>query len=120
MVVLIGALVVMLTMMSSVSERTREIGIYRAIGYRRSHVFEIILTEAVIVGLAGGVLGYLLGMVTAQAVGPGLANMRISIPWNPLLGGVVVLAAVAFGVTASIYPAVQASRMDPAEALRFI
>ncbi|KKM11274.1 ABC transporter permease [Clostridiales bacterium PH28_bin88] len=119
-IVLIGALVVMLTMMSSVTERTREIGIYRAMGYRRSHVFEIVLTEAVIVGLVGGVLGYLLGMLAAQALGPGIAQMKISIPWNPLLGGVVVIAATGLGVLASAYPATQAAKLDPAEALRFI
>ncbi|GAW93755.1 ABC transporter permease [Calderihabitans maritimus] len=119
-VVLIGMLVVMVTMMSSVSERTREIGIFRAMGYRKSHIFEIVLTEAMIVGLLGGVSGYLLGILSARSLAPAIAQMQVQIPWNLLAGGVIILAAAALGVLASLYPALKAAKLDPAEALRFI
>ncbi|MDI3281526.1 MAG: ABC transporter permease, partial [Bacillota bacterium] len=58
-VVLVGALMTAVTMISSVNERTREIGILRAIGYRKVHVMRLILVEAVAIGAAGGALGYL-------------------------------------------------------------
>lgn len=119
-VLLAGALVIFLTMLSSVNERTLEIGIFRALGYRRSHVFEIVLTEAVAVSLVGGGLGYLAGMLAARWLGPGIAQMQLSITWNPLVAGLAVLAAVLVGVLASAYPAARAAGLDPAEALRFI
>ncbi|WP_366923599.1 FtsX-like permease family protein [Metallumcola ferriviriculae] len=119
-VVLIGALVVMLTMMSSVSERTAEIGIYRAMGFRKSNIFEIILTEAGVIGIVGGVLGYVVGILAAKLLAPGIAQMQISIPWNPLIGVTVVLIATAVGILASAYPAIQAAKLDPVEALQYI
>ena len=61
-VALVGALVVLVTMMGSVRERTAEIGIFRAIGFRSNHVMKIILLEAGIVSVLAGVLGYLLGL----------------------------------------------------------
>ncbi len=117
---LIGFLVVMLTMLSSVTERTREIGIYRAIGYRRSHIYEIVLTEATLVGLLGGLLGYAGGTLAARLAGPGIAGMAINIPWNPWLGAIVIIGGVLVALAASAYPSRQAANLDPAEALRFI
>ncbi len=119
-VLLIGALVVMLTMMSSVSERTSEIGVYRAMGFRRSNIFEIILTEAGIIGLVGGLLGYIVGILLAKTLAPTIAQMAITIPWNPLMGVTVVFVATVVGLLSSAYPAVQAAKLDPAEALRHI
>ena len=119
-VLLIGSLVVMLTMMSSVSERTSEIGVYRAMGFRRSNIFEIILTEAGIIGLVGGVLGYIIGILLAKTLAPTIAQMAITIPWNPLIGVTVVFVATVVGLLSSAYPAVQAAKLDPAEALRHI
>ncbi|MEW6663369.1 MAG: ABC transporter permease [Bacillota bacterium] len=119
-VVVIGSLMVLLTMLASVKERTKEIGVFRAIGYRKSHIFEIILTEAILLGLAGGILGYLLGMAAAQVLGPVLAQGPVTIPWQPLAGGITVIGATGLAVAASLYPAAQAANLDPAEALRFI
>ncbi len=119
-VVLIGALVVMLTMMSSVSERTAEIGIYRAMGFRKSNIFEIILTEAGVIGLGGGILGYVLGILAAKALAPAIAQMQINIEWDPLIGVTVVFIATIVGLLASAYPAAQAARLDPVEALQYI
>jgi putative ABC transport system permease protein len=117
---LIGSLIVMTTMMSSVNERTREIGIFRAIGFRKSHVMRIILLEAGIVSGLSGVIGYLAGMGAAIVVAPFMDSMKLAISWNPLMGIAVVILAVLTGVLASIYPATRASKLDPAEALRFI
>lgn len=116
----IGALVVFLTMTSSVNERTREIGIFRAIGFRKSHVMIIIFLEGIIISLLAGIIGYLLGMLAAFVVGPIIAQMEINITWNWVLGFEAIAIAMLVGISASILPARQAAKLDPAEALRFI
>lgn len=120
LVTLIGSVLIMLTMLSAVSERVSEIGIYRAMGYRRSNILEIILTEAAVIGLIGGALGYVLGISSSRLLAPIVAEMQISISWNPLVGVTVILFAVIIGILASVYPAVKASQIDPVEAFRFI
>lgn len=117
-VLLIGALVVFVTMMGAVNERTREIGILRAIGFRRGHVVGLILIEAVAVSLLAGMLGYLAGMGTTRTLLPFLAQEHMQLVWNPWLAGGALLLAGAVGAVASLYPALHASRLDPTEALR--
>lgn len=119
-VLLIGALVVFVTMMGSVNERTREIGIFRALGFRRSHVVGLILMEAVGVSLLAGILGFLSGMGATRLLLPWLAQSHPHLVWSPALAGGSVLLAIAVGAAASFYPALHASRMDPTEALRSI
>ncbi|WP_305046579.1 ABC transporter permease [Geoalkalibacter sp.] len=117
-VVFIGALVVFVTMMGSVNERTREIGIFRALGFRRGHVVGLILFEAFVVSLVAGILGYLSGIGATQALLPFLATEHPHFEWSALLMGGSILLAVVVGALASLYPALHASRMDPTEALR--
>lgn len=129
-VVVIGALVVFVTMMGSVNERTREIGIFRALGFRRSHVMRLILLESSVVSLLAGVLGYLVGMGTTMLVLPLLAGSEgmvhgaghgaesSALAFDPLLAVAAVVLALVVGALASFYPALHASRMDPTEALR--
>ena len=117
-VVIIGALLVFVTMMGAISERTREIGIFRAIGYRRRHVLHLVLVEAAIVSALGGVLGYLTGVAATLAALPLLEGGEASWQWNPTLAVVSVVAAVLVGLIASLQPALRASRLEPSEALR--
>jgi len=117
-VLLIGALVVFVTMMGSVNERTREIGIFRALGFRRGHVVGLILTEAASVSLLSGVLGYLAGIGATRLLLPFLTEEHPHLVLDPLLAGGAVLLAVVVGTLASFYPALHASRMEPTEALR--
>ncbi|MHB1420309.1 MAG: ABC transporter permease [Bacillota bacterium] len=119
-VIFIGCLIVMTTMMSSVNERTREIGIFRAMGFRRSHIIRIILTEATVVSLAGGISGYLAGMVLALVAAPFVVQIQAKVQWDLLFGVEVIILSTIVGILASIYPAVRAAKMDPVEALRFI
>jgi putative ABC transport system permease protein len=121
LVIAIEALVVFVTMMGSVSARTREIGIFRALGFRRSHVTGLILIEAAVAAVFSGVVGYLLGMGTSYALLPLLAHGGdVGIAWTPLLGGAAILLALLIGSLASVYPAMRASRLDPTDALRAI
>ena len=118
-VLLIGGLIVFTNMMASVNERKREIGIFRAIGFRKSHIIRIIFLEAAAVGLIGGVTGYLLGLGASHLLGPvitGIKGGRILI--DPALAVGVVFLSVTMGVLSSLYPAVHASKMDPTVALR--
>ena len=118
LVVFIGSLLVFVTMMGSVNERTREIGIFRAIGFRRGHVMQIILLEAMLVGLIGGLLGYFGGNGVAWGVMPLVIKDGTFAGFNPTLGGVSVLLSISVSLLASLYPALKASRLDPSEALR--
>jgi putative ABC transport system permease protein len=118
LVIFIGSLLVFVTMMGSVNERTREIGIFRAIGFRRGHVMQIILLEAMVVGIVGGGLGYFGGNFIAWSVLPFVIPNGSVGGLNPTLGGLSVLLSVALSLIASLYPAQKASRLDPSEALR--
>jgi putative ABC transport system permease protein len=123
-VALVGALVVLVTMMGSVRERTAEIGIFRAIGFRSSHIMKIILLEAGIVSVMAGVLGYLLGLGATKiallifAAGGGHSGHGIAVPIDPWLAGAALALAIVLGLAASFYPARLAARLDPCEALR--
>ncbi len=118
-IALVGGLVVLVTLMGSVRERQQEIGIFRAIGFRRSHVMQIIFLEASIVSLLAGIFGYGLGMAGAaigvRLIGGAHAGTVIL---DPTLAAGAVVAAVAIGLIASAYPAVMASRLDPNDALK--
>ena len=118
LVIFIGSLLVFVTMMGSVNERTREIGIFRAIGFRRGHVMQIILLEAMLVGLVGGFLGFAGGSGIAWAVMPYVLKNGSFGQLNWTLGGVSLILSVTLSLLASLYPAQKASKLDPSEALR--
>ena len=118
LVIFIGSLLVFVTMMGSVNERTREIGIFRAIGFRRGHVMQIILLEAMVVGLVGGILGYLGGNTIAFTAMPLVIKDGAFAGFNYSMGGLAVLLSIALSLIASLYPAQKASKLDPSEALR--
>jgi putative ABC transport system permease protein len=111
---LVGGIGVMNIMLVSVTERTREIGIRKAIGARRSDILTQFLTEAVLVSLFGGVTGVLVGVLGSQfeiaGVHPAIATYSIFLSF-----GAAVLTGLFFGT----YPAGRAARLRPIEALRF-
>jgi putative ABC transport system permease protein len=111
---LVGGIGVMNIMLVSVTERTREIGIRKAIGARRSDILTQFLTEAVLVSLFGGVIGVAVGVIGSQfeiaGVHPAIATYSIFLAFG---------AALASGLFFGTYPATRAARLRPIEALRF-
>ena len=118
-VLLIGSLIVFTTMMASVNERTREIGIFRAVGFRKGHIIQVILLEATLISLLAGGVGYLAGVGTSRLALPFFLQVQEpKLFWDAVMAFSAIGISVAVGLAASVYPALRAARMDPAESLR--
>ncbi len=117
---LIGILGIANTMAMSVFERTREIGILRALGWKGRHVILLILTEAAALGLAGGFLGIAAGWTALLILSamPQTASI-VSASVAPLHLAESLLIAIAAGLVAGAYPAWRAARLSPVEAIRY-
>jgi putative ABC transport system permease protein len=112
----VGGIGIMNIMLVSVTERTREIGIRRAVGARSSDVLLQFLVEAVTLGVAGGVLGIIIGFLASFAITEVLDwQATISVTSVALAFGIAAATGVFFG----FYPAHRASKLDPIDALRF-
>jgi putative ABC transport system permease protein len=116
-VILVGALVVFVTMMGSVNERTREIGIFRALGFRRGHVVGLILMEASAVSLFAGLLGFLAGMGATRLILPFLAEEHPHLVWSMPLAGGSRQRALNLGTHPTVYTPQHARRKDTTQAL---
>ncbi len=119
-VLLIGALMIFTTMMGAVVERTKEIGVLRAIGFRRAHIIKGLMLEVLLLSTAGGLLGWGAGLLASRALLPYFSQTGMELAVDPKLAGLSVLAALAVGAASSIYPALRASRLDPSEAVRYV
>jgi len=111
-------LIVFTTMSASVNERKKEIGIFRAIGYRQSHIIHIILQEALILSSLAGIAGYFLGLVIAIYAAPLIGADSVDIAMNIKMLSLSLILSVTIGVGASFYPSIKASKMDPTIALQ--
>jgi len=112
---LVGGIGIMNIMLASVTERTREIGIRRALGARQNDIVVQFLIETVLLAGVGGVLGVVLGLSIPMAVTKFAGVTTVIKMWSPILAfSISVLTGIAFG----IYPARRAAMMNPVEALR--
>jgi putative ABC transport system permease protein len=116
----VGGLGMTNTMVMSVFERTREIGVLRALGWRKPRVLGMIVRESVVLSLMGGIAGVLAGV----ALGSGLNLTRtvqgfLRLEYTPGLFAQAVGTALLLGVVGGVYPAWWASRLRPVEALRY-
>jgi putative ABC transport system permease protein len=113
---LVGGIGIMNIMLVSVRERTREIGIRKAIGARGQDILTQFLVEALVLSLTGGVIGIGVGLIADFGIG-------LYGGWGFILSPLTIIAAVAFsivvGVVFGVWPAIQAARLDPVEALRY-
>jgi putative ABC transport system permease protein len=105
-------------MLGAVAERRQEIGLFRALGFRQRHVMRIILSEAALVSLMAGAVGWLAGMGAATVLAPRLVNTSTAVGWNPWLAAGAMVGALLIGSLGSLYPAISAARLDPTTALR--
>ena len=116
-ITLLGSVIgLMNIMLVSVAERTREIGVSKALGARSSTIKRQFLTESVMISLMGGTVGVILGMLIGNIVSI-FFKMGFIVPWLWITLGVSLCALV--GIISGIYPAIKASKLDPIVALRY-
>src|SRR4026207_1161163 len=113
---MVGGIGVMAIMMISVTERTREIGVRKALGARRREILWQFLIEAAFLTSAGGVLGIVFGSSIGLIV-HWASGFPVSLPWWSFAIGIGFSASV--GIFFGLFPAIKASRLDPIEALRY-
>jgi putative ABC transport system permease protein len=112
---LVGGIGIMNIMLATVTERTREIGVRRALGAKRRHITMQFLVETVVLSVGGGLVGVAVGIIAPMAVSHFTTMRTIVTPWSVLLAFSI---SGAIGIIFGIYPAKAAARLDPIEALR--
>jgi putative ABC transport system permease protein len=116
-ITLIGAAIgLMNIMLVAVTERTKEIGLVKAIGGKQANVRQQFLFEAIIISLLGALFGVILGVIVGNSFSLVL-NTGFVVPWNWVILGIVICSIV--GLLAGLYPAFKAARLNPIEALRY-
>ena len=119
-VLLIGALLIFSTMTSSVVERTKEVGVLRALGFHRRHIIQQFLVEIAVISSAGGLIGWSIGSIGGYMALPYFTDAAAPRNLNLLFLLTSVASSLIVGMLASIYPALRASRLEPSEAVRYV
>jgi putative ABC transport system permease protein len=119
-VLAIGALMIFTTMMGAVVERTKEIGVLRAIGFRRRHIVQELLLEVLLISVAGGLIGWFTGVGAGQIALPYFTETGAALNIQIWTAAVAVGTATLLGVVSTVYPAFRASKLDPSEAIRYV
>jgi putative ABC transport system permease protein len=111
----VGGIVIMNIMLASVTERTREIGLRKSLGARRSHIMAQFLMESSLLAATGGAVGVILAIALAMLV-RAATSLPVSTPIFTIL--IALTLSTCVGLFFGIYPAMRAARLDPIEALR--
>jgi putative ABC transport system permease protein len=111
-----SSIALMNIMLVSVTERTREIGVRKALGAKNSTISTQFFIETIVIGQIGSILGIILGILTGM-VFASFFNSEFSLPWVPMLWATIITFIVA--IIAGFYPAMKASKLDPIESLRY-
>ena len=120
-ILVVGVAGIMNTMLASVHERIKEIGVFMALGADNRHLYKMFFSESIILGLVGGLIGTVIGLLSSMLLGPLIINIAISpadlpVYTIPLAVGLSVSASV----IASLYPTWRASKIDPVKALKAV
>jgi len=118
-VMVVGILGVLNTMMMSVAERTREIGMLRALGWSRRLIVKVIVIEGVLLSLVGGLFGLLVGYAGTELLIQFFPGGFLEAAYSPSTFLKGMLVALGVGVLAAVYPALRAANLRPVEALRY-
>jgi len=102
-------------MLATVTERTREIGIRRAIGAKRRQIVEQFLVETVVLSISGGVIGVFIGLLIPRLISSFARMATVVSAYSVILSLVI---SVGIGIVFGLYPAIRAAKLDPIEALR--
>jgi len=122
----VGGIGIMNIMLVSVTERTREIGIRKAVGAKNSDILQQFLLEAVIIGILGGIIGIIVGFIGISVLSfilsqPGILGIPLPgmLSMSPMVVMVAFVVSVLIGIISGIYPALRASRLNPVDAIRY-
>jgi len=120
-ILVVGCAGVMNTMLASIHERIREIGVFMSLGADNNHLYKMFFMESMILGLASGVIGTLMGLISSMVFGPVFLEVPINpadIPLYPI--PLAIFLSVSASLIASLYPAWRASKIDPVKALKTV
>lgn len=120
LIVVIAGGVVMITMLTAVKERQKEIGILRAVGYKQRHIATLVLLESLMLSTSGAVLGALGGLVGAAILPRFVPGLSLGFVVEPFVLVAGVGVAYLVGLSAALYPAWRAAGLDPATALKYV